>query len=266
MGRTTVRSGASHSTRDRILGALCVLVAGATLASCAHRKAEPVAINQVVPVAHLEEVRSADRLASPGDPIWQDIPEYRVELQPAPPVHPSVVLRQAVEAPAEAGAPVFFRVASDRERVWIRLRWRDESRDRENAYERFSDAVALQFALQEASRTSYMMGSPDAPVNIWHWRASTDRAENLAAGGFGSLTRLSRQEVAAASTYADESVREWSIVFSRRLETQEVDEVVFGPGATVPLAFAIWQGAEGQRDGHKLATAGWIRLRFGDSR
>ena len=34
-----------------------------------------------------------------------------------------------------------------------------------------------------------------------------------------------------------------------------------GPtGAPQALAFAVWQGADGERDGHKNASTGWIFL------
>ncbi len=221
--------------------------------------AEPRLESQVVETGEaVSVVLAADSLAAPDAPGWSGIPEYRIDLQPAPPVHPSVVLQQS----GVTAAPLFFRVARDAERFWVRLRWNDATRDGEDAFERFPDSAALQFALQEGDKTSYMMGSPDSPVNIWHWKASTDRAEDLAAGGFGSLTSLSQQDVSAASHYENGEGAGWSVVLSRAFEASGRHRVVLGPGASVPMAFAIWQGARAQRDGHKLVSLGWVEARF----
>ncbi|MDJ0849718.1 MAG: ethylbenzene dehydrogenase-related protein [Myxococcota bacterium] len=203
--------------------------------------------------------RAEGSLDTPDAPGWSGVPEHRIDLQPAPPVHPSL----AFEQPGVTPAPLFFRVASDAERLWVRLRWSDATLDSEDAFDRFPDAVALQFALQAGERTSPMMGSPDAPVNIWYWKASTSRAEDLAAGGFGSLTRLSPQDVSAASAYEEGSGGGWSVVLSRAFEASGEHRAAFGPGASVPVAFAVWQGARAQRDGNKLVTLGWVELRFG---
>jgi DMSO reductase family type II enzyme heme b subunit len=219
-----------------------------------------VAPGETLAVAADAAGKSVGRYDSPDSPGWSRTPEYRIDLQPAPPVHPSVALR----LPAEPrGAPLFFRVARDDERLWLRLRWHDATRNDESAFERFPDSAAVQFALQDAGKTSYLMGTPEAPVNIWHWKASTDRAENLAAGGFGTLTRLPRQDVAAASEYTNGESREWAVVFSRALEAVGEYDATFGLETIVPIAFAIWQGADGQRDGDKLASTGWLEVRFG---
>ncbi len=202
-------------------------------------------------------VRAEGPLDTPDAPGWSSVPEHRIDLQPAPPVHPSLALEQPGGA-----APLFFRVARDAERFWVRLRWQDATQDAEDAFDRFPDAAALQFALQEGEKTSPMMGSPDAPVNIWYWKSSTNRAEDLAAGGFGSLTRLSAQDVSAASRYPGGDDAAWSVVLSRAFEASGEHRAAFGPGASVPVAFAVWQGARAERDGNKLVSLGWVELRF----
>ena len=192
----------------------------------------------------------------PDSPVWSRIPCYRIALYPAPAVHQSVNLRVA---DAAARRDLDFRAAHDGKRLYVVLSWHDETHDAVNAYAQFADAAAVQFALGGGEGTSYMMGSADTPVNIWHWRAGRETAENLAAGGFGSTTRLPLQDVTAASAY-DDTRQRWTVVFSRPLDTAAEHHAKLGGSDPVMLALALWDGAGGERDGHKLTTPGWIRL------
>lgn len=197
----------------------------------------------------------------PIDDLWERVPEYQVWLMPAPIWHPSVGLRQAPGAP---GLPLYFSAVSDGERLYVKLRWADESADRTTALDRFRDGAAVQFALGGASLTPHLMGVAGAPVNIWYWKADSDTAENLAAGGPGSTTRLDDQPVGAASAYGKAAFapkNQWVVVMSRALDAEGAHTARFAAGGEPqPLAFAVWQGAAGERDGHKNASTGWIFL------
>jgi len=48
-------------------------------------------------------------------------------------------------------------------------------------------------------------------------------------------------------------------VMIRALRTANERDTQFEPGGTVPVAFAIWDGAQGDRDGRKAVTI-WQRL------
>jgi len=199
----------------------------------------------------------------PVDEIWERVPEYQVGLEPAPPVHASVVLRQSGNA---GPAPLFFSIISDRTRLYVKLRWVDLTPDVETTANRFRDGAAVQFALGGGEATTHMMGSPENPVNIWYWRSDHHKAENLAAGGFGSTTLLDEQIVTAKAAYgsADSTTTtEWTVVLSRPLSGDGEYLAKFTPDAVQPLAFAVWDGAEGQRDGHKRASTGWIKVDLG---
>lgn len=196
----------------------------------------------------------------PVDEIWKRVPEYQVGLEPAPPVHASVVLRQTGDAEPVA---LFFSIVSDRTRLYVKLRWVDPTPDVETTANRFRDGAAVQFALSGGEATTHMMGSPENPVNIWYWRSDDHRAENLAAGGFGSTTLLDEQSVTANAAYGSEistETNEWTVVLSRPLNGDGEYLADFSAGTIQPLAFAVWDGAEGQRDGHKRASTGWIKV------
>lgn len=195
----------------------------------------------------------------PDDLIWDRLPLYRTGLLSAPPVHPSVQLRFD---PAAEPKHLYFQVARSSERFYIRLRWKDASEDRATTVDKFRDGVAIQYAIK-GPETSYMMGAgQDYPVNIWYWRADYDRVENLAAGGFGSTTSLKEQDVSGASDYIQEEIKqdsEWHVVMSRPLKVKGSHQVNLMRDS-IPIVFALWEGAKNQRDGNKRITHNWITL------
>lgn len=194
----------------------------------------------------------------PDDIIWVRIPAYRTLLSTAPPVHRSTALR----FDPKEGVNLYFQVARTSERLYVRLRWQDATQNHNTSVDAFSDGAAIQWALNGAD-TSYMMGSgPQKPVNIWYWRADRGEVENLAAGGFGSTTHLPEQPVTGKAVYhAQRNARdnEWHVVMSRLLVSQGKYQANLQKGA-LPVAFALWQGEEGQRDGNKRVSHGWILL------
>ncbi|MBV0934522.1 ethylbenzene dehydrogenase-related protein [Marinobacterium weihaiense] len=196
----------------------------------------------------------------PDDLIWDRLPLYRIELMPAPPVHTSVILR--MDPTANTPKHLYFQVARSDERFYVRLRWKDATENRATAVDRFRDGAAVQYALK-GSDTSLMMGTgPDNAVNIWYWRADEEQAENLAAGGFGSTTRLTEQPVSGASAYIREAIAqdsEWHVVMSRPLKVDGEHQVDLEREA-VPVMFALWQGDTAQRDGDKRISQNWIML------
>lgn len=155
---------------------------------------------------------------------------------------------------------LYFQVARTSERLYVRLRWKDATQNRNNTVNAFSDGAAVQWALNGAD-TNYMMGSgPKKPVNIWYWRADLKAVENLAAGGFGSTTGLPEQSVSGKALYQvqrSDRDNEWQVVMSRKLVSQGKQQVKFQKN-TIPMAFALWQGDEAQRDGNKRVSHGWI--------
>jgi mono/diheme cytochrome c family protein len=85
-------------------------------------------------------------------------------------------------------------------------------------------------------------------------------AEELRAQGFGTLTArpLKDQTVAAKGVYGTDSYR---VMFRRALNGKGEGAVSLEPGASVPVAFAVWNGAAGDRDGKKSVTI-WQELKL----
>ena len=197
-------------------------------------------------------VSDSELLSQTHNSAWAEIPAYTVKLTLAPPVHPSVNLRYSPDTPPRS---LQLRAASNGETLYLRLHWRDGSENLSTSRTEFADGVAVQFALGAGQTTSFMMGGPAQPVNIWYWKAGSNGAENLAAAGFGSTTPLDEQPVSASSHYAN---GHWTVVLSRALATPGEHQADLN--SSVPIALALWQGETGQRDGLKHVTMGWIDL------
>jgi len=89
-------------------------------------------------------------------------------------------------------------------------------------------------------------------------------AEDLAAQGFGTLKARPRVEQAVESVgaYSQGSYR---VVFRRSLAPKGENSVALRVGEAVPVAFAVWNGSAGDRDGKKSVSI-WQSLRVEEQR
>jgi len=202
--------------------------------------------------------------------------------------------------------------------LYIRMSWDDATRDgRTLQVDHFSDAAAVEFPARAASSVpSICMGQTDGGVNIWQWRAGNEDGlpdsvedlsptgyvdrypsteelyfpareagnpvaqshpvQNLVSVGFGSLSPAADQDVKGAAEWAN---GRWSVVFARELSHHAAEQVSLGEGASSDIAFAVWNGSEGERNGIKSvsqfvvlevasggaprSTAAWLTIMFG---
>jgi len=83
-------------------------------------------------------------------------------------------------------------------------------------------------------------------------------AEALMAQGFGTLgSRAGSSSSWTASSRWDEGY--WDVVFSRAMNARNDGEPALSPGLSAFLAFAVWDGAFGDRNGQKSVSV-WHRL------
>jgi len=54
----------------------------------------------------------------------------------------------------------------------------------------------------------------------------------------------------------------WSVSFTRSLVSPEKNDVALKPGSTIAVAFAVWDGSLGDRNGQKMVT-NWYNLHIG---
>jgi hypothetical protein len=82
-------------------------------------------------------------------------------------------------------------------------------------------------------------------------------AENLTAQGFGTLKAHPRASQSVVAN-GEHTTGSYLVQFTRALSVSS-GEVELSPGGRVPVAFAVWNGSAGDRDGKKSVTI-WQEL------
>lgn len=218
----------------------------------------PSAVLAQEPAATIRAGRAAIAAADPDHPAWDAAPASDVKLETAFPGHPSIsgtAVAQRVEVKALRSAAGLA----------IRLEWSDPVADTRKTQHRFADGIAIQFPRDGKIDTTPYMGGAGRHVNIWYWNAARNTtggaAENLWADGFGTLTRMPTQDVKASGRHAD---GKWRVAFFRTFRSAEPRAVklLATHGGKQPLAFAVWDGANDERDGFKAVTLNWQSLQW----
>lgn len=221
----------------------CAVAAALAFGAASAVRAEPV----VIKATQMSTAKDAD---NPRAAVWKRAPRVTIPLVTAPAVHASITGTAIVhEVTAQA-----IRTA---DKIFFRLSWSDPTRDAtRDATTRFLDAVALQFPLDGNVDTAVLMGNTGKRVNIWQWRAD-NRVQNLFADGFGTLTPAPVQDVSGHGVYSRGG---WSVVLSRSLKSQTEDGVQLDDIGRIPIAPAVWNGSNQERDGFKAVTMEWQLL------
>ncbi len=221
----------------------CTVAAGLVFGAAGAVRAEPV----VIQATQMAAAKDAD---NPRAAVWKRAPRVSIPLVTAPAVHASIT-GTATTRQVTAQA---IRTA---DKVFLRLSWSDPTRDAtRDATTRFLDAVALQFPLDGDVDTAVLMGNAGKRVNIWQWRAD-GRVQNLFADGFGTLTLAPVQDVSGHGVYSHGG---WSVVLSRSLKSHSEDGVQLDDIGRIPIAPAVWNGSNQERDGFKAVTMEWQSL------
>jgi hypothetical protein len=84
--------------------------------------------------------------------------------------------------------------------------------------------------------------------------------EDANAAGFGTMTSQPphSQNVSGKGIWRDGF---WSVLFYRDLRSNDPGDIALEPGATIPVALAIWNGAQRDRNGRKVFS-NWHELRL----
>ena len=81
--------------------------------------------------------------------------------------------------------------------------------------------------------------------------------EDLNAEGFSTLTTQAHQDVQGNGNWSN---NRWSVVFKRALTSGDANDTQFTGGKT-PMAIAVWNGQNKERNGQKAVTQ-WNELRY----
>lgn len=100
-----------------------------------------------------------------------------------------------------------------------------------------------------------------AADNLFASTSHGSPVEDLIAGGFGSLTSQGAggQNVQGHGAWTD---GRWRVIFSRDLTSTETEDISFAANQVYSIAFAAWDGANGERNGQK-STSQWVSLQLG---
>ncbi|GMV85557.1 MAG: hypothetical protein AMXMBFR80_14120 [Dehalococcoidia bacterium] len=220
----------------------------------------------------------------PTDGAWKDAVAVRVPL----------TAQRGSYAAGGSVATVSARALHYNDTLYVRVEWKDATKDESTTrVEDFSDAVALEFPAKTASTVpSVCMGQADAGVNIWHWRADSDAGlrdpveiyagasvdgypstdalfytaraagnpyanpdlgavQTLVSQAFGQLTTSTVQDVAGKGVWENDT---WAVVFARPYTSEGPEHAGFSAGARTDVAFAVWDGSQGERNGMKAAS------------
>lgn len=179
-------------------------------------------------------------------------------------------------------------------RLYLRISWDDSTTDETTTrVQDFSDAVAVEFPAHSASSVpSICMGQADAGVNIWQWRADSQRGVQDPAQAYPaalvdfypSTDKLFYTAREAGNPYANPAqgpvqtliahafgtlgparaqdvvgmgervAGGWAVVFSRDYAPLDADQAAFSSSATTDMAVAVWNGSEGDRNGRKSVS------------
>jgi hypothetical protein len=201
----------------------------------------------------------AETLLDPLAADWTKIPSQRIALNRTPPLYDT-------ETPATLDITyVDVRLVRAEGKLIVQLVWRDATPDTAQiaklpgtptegrphkelteATDRFFDSAAVmhpQRLPQEGVWPSLQMGDAGQPVTIYFWNSARGAARMQAEGR--GTTKRTGETFPCQATYRDGL---WHIAM-------ELDSIPAG----MPLAFAIWNGSQQDRDGRKYFTT-WLKL------
>jgi hypothetical protein len=194
---------------------------------------------------------SAENLLNAGPTAWNQIAIKHVALNRTPPLFDT-------DEPAAMEVPsVDVRVARAAGKLLVQLTWRDVTHDavalaeapntapetrfrkvQTEANDRFFDAAAVMFPEKTGAgdiSPSLQMGDTEHPVQIYYWNATRGAMVMQAQGR--STTKRTGQTFPASGAYQN---GQWSVTF-------QLPDLSAG----TPVAFAVWNGSQKDRDGRK---------------
>ena len=236
--------------------AALVLMAWACSPSMGQTSAKPAAAGQGLPVTASSSAGEVLLQGQAAD--WSQALVRKVALNRTPPLYDT-------DEPAGEEIPVVeVRTVRAGGKLYAQLSWRDSTHDAASlpavpdsppekrflkvpteAEDRFFDAAAVMLPTKGAAslNPSLQMGDADHPVQIFYWNAARG-AMLMEAQGRGT-TKRTGQSFPTNGAYED---GKWMVTF----------EIPDRPAGS-PIAFAIWNGNQQDRDGRKYFSV-WYTL------
>jgi len=218
----------------------------------------------VVPGAQVESLPKDE-----NDPAWDEIPSAAFRLVP------QIIQKERFFIPANDLIVVKVAFTSDKVAFLLLVDDRTKSIVGDTTAEGLAwdelkpDAVAVQTpaVVPESSEKPYFgHGDGAHPVSMMYWASGAagqaDVSKFMTASGAGARTE---GDAAAAGFTSHASYHEgtWKIMMTRKLATPNKDkETQFEVGRFIPIAFANWDGSNGEGGSkHTMTTWYWLLLK-----
>ena len=187
--------------------------------------------------------------------------------------------------PKDSVPSVTVKAFHNKKDIYFYLSYKDDTLDEIHGGSTFPDASAIMFPLGEDVPNSTLMMGFMGRSNIWQWKANLDRefwsgkkpeartytdyyypfeenetltvmglehasaVNDIIATGIATLTRKNVSLVEGRGFWIDGT---WHVMFRRSLTASDPEvDAAFTPGETYSIAFAVWDGASGDRGGRK---------------
>ncbi len=206
-------------------------------------------VNAISSQADLEDI------LSPDGGVWNDIEGQHIELAPTPlDRQPSAYVQVAWKDRNHGETSALtVQAITHKDTLALRIQWAaaqpKRSIDDINAY---ADACAVSFSTSGEETDLNTMGCPGNPISAWHWRAGTEAPFSITASGIGTTERSADHQLQARSRWSE---GQWQVVFAGPLKS-----LSFSGAGGIPVAFAVWCGANSERAGLKAHTPGSCQL------
>ncbi|HVN84699.1 MAG TPA: ethylbenzene dehydrogenase-related protein [Candidatus Binatia bacterium] len=206
---------------------------------------------------------SRDRMLDPAASEWNSVPGESLKMDATPLANQPSEYIKASRNEKQIGKVknLMVQVAHNGTDVFFRLTWEDENKNVEiTDNNMFPDGCGILMPLNGGDPPIDEMGSKDAPVNAWFWRADfSDAPRNTIARGLGSTQFSKKCPIQAKSMWGQGA---WAVVFTRPLAVPDLkDETTqLAPGSSVKIGFAVWEGSNGERAGVKSFSKEWREL------
>lgn len=235
--------------------------------------------NYVVSLAKTESVVRAentvvkagklvDKLPSTtADPVWQQAEPTSFYLVP------QIIAKQRFFTPSNDTLTV--RALYNDKDIALLLEWDDRTNSKpgDEEAEKIADApigedaiaVQLPVNIPEGTEKPYFgMGDTSHPVNIWHWKSgTTDKPESITLANSKGFKEIEQRDAKAVDLSIKSHYQNgtWQVLMTRPLLTSEKD-IQFSEGRFIPIAFAAWDGSNGEKGSkHTMTTWYWLQLK-----
>lgn len=187
----------------------------------------------------------------PDDPLWSDLP---------PAYYPLIgqIMRTERHFQPAINA-VEVKTLFNATEIAFHVSWNDRTESRTGTgtdANASADALAVQFP-QELSdgseRPYFVFGDTDRPVYQMYWAANEDEVIERNGHGLNAIEEQPNQDTTVTSRYTD---GRWQLVFRRKLQTGDGNDVAFEPNRYIPISLMAWDSFADEVDG-RLGLNGW---------